>query len=227
MVVSQSLIYTPKVMGGKLASSGLIKQINSSVERPENQQKSEQTQSHISSKKLPPQVPVDKDGSKGTPQINTIKKKVGESNTKKFQKEKFMPYAQGNRQKHNAPLPTGQTGSALFAQGASQRPNRNQVVILRNRSHNAATHDENEPNSDRNSIKMVNQYRERSLNAERRPQSPLKLSLQHGPISGSQIKTPSVHNEHSEIKGAGNAMNWTSEVKAMISKISTRNMRTN
>ena len=121
MVVSQSLIYTPQcALGvGKVTSSGLNKQ--ASNEKSEVQMKNDQTQPVYSIKKLPPQVPVDKDaqpkqnvsnskvGIQGgcAPQINQTKKKVLEAATKKFQREKLGPYVPNNKSKNKAPLPTG------------------------------------------------------------------------------------------------------------------------
>ena len=62
--------------------------------------------------------------------------------------------------------------------------------MLRNRSYNPPQ-DESETNSTKTSIQImkIKDYRDRSLNAERRTSSPLKLSLQH--IPGGLNKTPS------------------------------------
>ena len=73
----------------------------------------------------------------------------------------------------------------------------------------------------------MQEYRKRSLNAERRTQSPLKLSLQHG--IGAIIKTPSASTNLTEFSGmtGSGAKNWTSEVKAAIGKLSSQKMRAN
>ena len=72
----------------------------------------------------------------------------------------------------------------------------------------------------------IKDYRDRSLNAERRTSSPLKLSLQH--IPGGLNKTPSAQISPGDFHSAGNsAKNWTSEVKTSIVKLSTQKMRAN
>ena len=96
-------------------------------------------------------------------------------------------------------------------------------MILRNKSHNP-TNDENEPYQNKFAEQTMKPLgnRDRSLNAERRVSSPLKMSVQTE--GSSLIKTPSAHINPREMLN-GMSKNWTTEMKSNISRLSSQKMR--